>query len=213
MGHGYSYKNIIDLCNYFQDKRRNQSRQLSKRNNPELFRHICAILSPKGNVLGVGYNHWYSTRIGMMKHAEQHGFENALNNIIRKEGRDRLMKGPMNVDILVVRDTGSNSRPCNNCITEHITGNKYFNVRNVFYSHETEGLVETNANKLFEMRHEYYSRYYTNVQHMGAPIDSNNDNVTMGECESATHNHDENCEHCIIEDEECSEDEPEGLGC
>lgn len=204
MGHGYSYKNIIDLCNYFQDKRRKQSSQLSRRLNPESFRHICAVLSPKGNVLGVGYNHCYAHSINLTKHAEHHGLENAMNNIIRKEGRDRLMKGPMSVDILVIRDTGSNSRPCNNCITKHIAGHKYFNVRNIFYSHETEGLIETNTNELFEARHEHYSRFYANALNMNNP----NAAIATDACDSAEHNHD----HGAKDEEECAEDEPEGLG-
>lgn len=176
---GYGYKNLYDLSNYFQDKRRMLSSQLPRRLNPEAFRHICAVLSPKGNVLGVGYNHCYTSPISMAKHAEHHGLENAMHNIIRKNGRDRLMKGSVCVDILVLRDTGSNSRPCNNCITKHIAGHKYFNVRNIYYSHETDGLVETNANALFETRHEHYSSYYANCAIM-TDVDS---------CDSAEHNH------------------------
>lgn len=205
MGCGYNYKNIIDLCNYFQNKRRMQSSQLSRRSNPELFRHICAVLSPKGNVLGVGYNHCYANNINLTKHAEHHGLENAMNNIIRKEGRDRLMKGSICVDILVMRDTGSNSRPCNNCITNHISGHKYFNVRNIYYSHENEGIIKTNTNELFDARHEHYSRFYASAMNINNPGCDIANNV----CDSEEHNH----AFGVETEEECAEDEPENLGC
>jgi hypothetical protein len=193
---GYNYKNLDDLYTYFQNKRQHYSSQLSRRLNPEAFRHICAVLSPKGNILGVGYNHCYAGTIHITKHAEHHGLENAMQNIIRKEGRDRLMKGSVCVDLMVLRDTGSNSRPCNNCITNHIAGNKYFNVRNVYYSHESSGLVETNTNALFEARHEHYSRFYAeSLDICGGEM--------VGACAE---------EHGHGVEEDAEEEEKEGLG-
>jgi hypothetical protein len=147
------------------------SNQLTRRNNPETFKHICAVISSRGNVLGIGNNHCINGLRGATKHAEHHALENATDYVIRKYGRDRLLKGSLKVDLIVVRDTGSNSRPCNNCITKHIANNPYFNVRHVYYSHENSGLIQTNTNKLFEGRHEHYSRFYANINNIAINVE------------------------------------------
>lgn len=93
---------------------------------------MSAVMTTSGNILGIGYNHypnsgWHSV------HAEIHSATNAINNIIRKEGRDRLTKSPLAVNIIVVRTNGGNSRPCHNCIHQ-LADNPYINVQKVFYS-------------------------------------------------------------------------------
>lgn len=159
---GHQYHNPNYFLKYLQDKRHMYSSQLSRKNNPETFKHICAVISPRGNVLGIGSNHCINGLLGVTKHAEHHALEKASSNIVRKYGRDRLLKGSIKVDLVVVRDTGSNSRPCNNCITKHIAGNPLFNVRHVYYSYDGGGFIQTNTNTLYEARHEHYSRFYAN---------------------------------------------------
>lgn len=167
MGHHYHNPNYF--LKYLQEKRHMYSNQLTRRNNPETFKHICAVISPRGNVLGIGNNHCINGLLGATRHAEHHALDNATQNVIRKFGRDRLLKGPLKVDLIVARSTGSNSRPCNNCITKHIAGNPYFNIRHIYYSHEDSVLIQTNTNTLFEHRHEHYSRFYANLNNMVVP--------------------------------------------
>lgn len=89
-------------------------------------------MSTSGNILGIGYNHYPNSGWNSV-HAEIHSATNAINNIIRKEGRDRLAKSPLAVNIIVVRTNGGNSRPCHNCIHQ-LAENPYINVQKVFYS-------------------------------------------------------------------------------
>ena len=93
---------------------------------------MSAVISSSGNILGIGYNHYPNSSYHSV-HAEIHSVTNAINNIIRKEGRDRLTKSPLAVNIIVVRTNGGNSRPCNNCIHQ-LADNPYINVQKVFYS-------------------------------------------------------------------------------
>jgi deoxycytidylate deaminase len=93
---------------------------------------MSAVISPSGSILGIGYNHYPNGSYHSV-HAEIHSVTNAINNVIRKEGRDRLVKSPLSVNIIVVRTNGGNSRPCNNCIHQ-LADNPYINVQKVFYS-------------------------------------------------------------------------------
>ncbi len=97
-----------------------------------MHRHMSAVISPSGSILGMGYNH-YPNNGWTSVHAEIHSVTNTINNIIRKEGRDRLTKSPMSVNIIVVRTNGSNSRPCHNCIHK-LADNPFINVQKVYYS-------------------------------------------------------------------------------
>lgn len=106
---------------------------------------MSAVLSTSGNILGIGYNHYPVTYNGHNSiHAEIHSVTNAINNIIRKEGRVKLAKSPLAVNIVVVRANGSNSRPCHDCIHQ-LAENPYINVQKVYYSMSSDmGLaVET----------------------------------------------------------------------
>lgn len=194
------YNNGNQFLKYLQERRTSLSNQLSRRNNPESFRHICAVTSPSGSVLGIGYNHCHTHTNGTV-HAEQHGLLNAMKTVLRKDGRSRLLKGSIKVDLIVLRDTGSNSRPCNNCITKHIAGNPYFNIRNIYYSHETEGIIKTNTNDLFTNRHDHYSRHYSNIIAMTLDIDT----CGITNCDSDNHT-----DECTADEEEPVEEDLEG---
>lgn len=97
-----------------------------------MYRHMSAVISPSGSILGIGYNHYPNSGYHSV-HAEIHSVTNTINNIIRKEGRARLVKSPLPVNIVVVRANGSNSRPCHNCIHQ-LAENQYINVQKVYYS-------------------------------------------------------------------------------
>lgn len=93
---------------------------------------MSAVVSSSGSILGIGYNHYPNGGYHSV-HAEIHSVTNAINNVIRKDGRDRLTKSPLSVNIIVVRTNGGNSRPCHNCIHQ-LAENPYINVQKVFYS-------------------------------------------------------------------------------
>lgn len=93
---------------------------------------MSAVISPSGSILGIGYNHYPNSGYHSV-HAEIHSVTNTISNIIRKEGRARLVKSPLPVNIVVVRANGSNSRPCHNCIHQ-LAENQYINVQKVYYS-------------------------------------------------------------------------------
>lgn len=97
-----------------------------------MYRHMSAVISPSGSILGIGYNHYPNSGYHSV-HAEIHSVTNTISNIIRKEGRARLVKSPLPVNIVVVRANGSNSRPCHNCIHQ-LAENQYINVQKVYYS-------------------------------------------------------------------------------
>ncbi len=83
-----------------------------------------------GEVLGIGYNHYPNSGYKSV-HAEIHSATNAINNIIRQTGRNRILKAPIPVNIIVVTTNGRNSRPCRNCIHD-LDVNPYINVNKVF---------------------------------------------------------------------------------
>lgn len=105
---------------------------------------MSAVISPSGNVLGIGYNHYPNSHVNSI-HAEIHSVINAINNIVRKDGRTRISKSPMPVNILVIRTNGGNSRPCQNCIHK-LADNPYINVQKVYYSMDNNIAVETMGN-------------------------------------------------------------------
>jgi hypothetical protein len=97
---------------------------------------MSAVISPSGSILGIGYNHYPNSGYHSV-HAEIHSVTNTISNIIRKEGRDRLAKSPLSVNIVVVRANGGNSRPCHNCIHQ-LAENPYINIQKVYYSMTNE---------------------------------------------------------------------------
>lgn len=136
-----------------------------------MHRHMSAVISPSGSILGIGYNHYPNNGWNSV-HAEIHSVTNTINNIIRKEGRTRLVKSPLSVNIIVVRSNGSNSRPCHNCIHQ-LAENPYINVQKVYYSMINESGVSGLA-----------------VETMGTLLSNSDVHVSRGNME------------CIFEDED-----------
>ena len=118
---------------------------------------MAAVISPSGSILGIGYNHYPNSGYHSV-HAEIHSVTNAINNIIRKEGRARLAKSPLSVNIVVVRTTGGNSRPCHNCIHQ-LAENPYINVQKVYYSMSSDmGMVVETMGTLLSNSDSHVSR-------------------------------------------------------
>ncbi len=105
---------------------------------------MAAVVLPSGRIIATGYNHYNTGKWNGSVHAEMHAIENAISTYCRKNEITvaRLIKSPLAVSMLVVRDNGYNSRPCSHCI-QGITTNPYLNVQKVYYSMQgtTTGLV------------------------------------------------------------------------
>lgn len=127
----------------------------------EKFRHMASLVTTNGHVIATGNNYMHN-QIPISIHAEHDVINNAINKIIRKGDRHKLTKTPMKVDLYVVRDNGRNSRPCNDCITNHINDNPYFNIRKVIYTHQdgTDGTMTETSNELYQNRYEHITRHF-----------------------------------------------------
>ena len=180
------------------------SASIPRRHNPEIFMHVAAVVTKSGYVLATGYNYCPAS-IPITMHAERDALDKAVNAVHRKYGRGKFKKA-MNVDLVVVRHNGLNSRPCYNCITEAITYNNYFNIDSVIYSNNEApgGMVYTNPNKLYKARWEHVSRF--NARRMNL---FDNDAVVEpcldADCEDCDHHH-----HHHMEIETNDEDDTEG---
>ena len=186
--------------NHVRDLKNTRSQQLSTLNrswrNVEKFRHMASVVTPNGCVLGTG-NNYMLNGIPISNHAEPVALRKALQNIIRKKGRNRCLKGRKKVIIYVVRDNGRNSRPCNDCITNHICDNPYFNIKKVIYTHENgvDGTITETTKNLFENRYAHITRHFRNLG-VESPMDM------IDDCEHG-------CLHGLDEIEEGDEEDNE----
>ena len=87
--------------------------------------HMCAILDKNGNVLVLGYNYYVSS--GRTIHAEV----DAFNRLYTKFGR---MSRKIIINLVVIRTTGGNSKPCDNCQTYIKRMKMNYNIRNIYFS-------------------------------------------------------------------------------
>ena len=117
---------IIELANNMIIKR---EQQMSSPFHQKLkSNHMCAILDKNGKILSFGSN-CYNLKIDTTEHAEVQ----ALRKLIERIGRnDRKIT----IDILVIRTTGGNSKPCDECITRMYELSQRFKIRNIFYTNE-----------------------------------------------------------------------------
>ena len=159
---------------------------IKENRNSEPYKHGALVVSRKGGGAIIGYgantfNNEYGSR-----HAEDMAFENARRFVSKNKGQNLSnRRHRMKVDIVVLRTTGGNSRPCYHCITEQLVDNRHFNVRKVIYSDcdVDGGYVETNCNKLYENRESHYSGFHT----MQNPaLDTTN-------CCTHTYDHEDGC--------------------
>ena len=148
-------------------KRAQHTVSVNRRQEP--FKHGAMVITRKGGGAVIGYGaNTYNNEFGSI-HAEESAFKSARQYLQKKRGVNMSnTKRRLAVDIVVLRTTGNNSKPCYHCITEQLVSNRYFNVRKVIYSDgdETGGYVVTNCNKLYETRDSHISGFHARVQGM-----------------------------------------------
>jgi hypothetical protein len=170
----------------------------------EPYKHGAMVISRKGKgaVIGYGDNCFNAIPCIGSIHAEADALKNALTYLKKRRNVNITnTKRRLAVDVVVLRTTGGNSKPCYHCITEQLVDNRHFNIRKVIYSDcDVEGgYVETNCNKLYENRESHYSGFHT----MQNPaLDTTN-------CCDNTHNHDHE-DGCCGELDEVENDDDEG---
>jgi cytidine deaminase len=173
--------NFQECVDYLVKKRRDQisasiakNRQTAK----QYHAHICAILDKKsGSIIGIGSNRNYSqykTMYGMI-HAEI----DALTKHQHKLGRTK-------VNLLVIRVTGGNSKPCSDCINNFVTRFNSINIKKVFYSNIKDGQYGLSYDNINQLKYDpdmHTSSYYAN-QHTHCMCNTCNDD-TSNSCDSS----------------------------
>lgn len=165
---------------------------IKSNNNLEPYKHAALVVSRKGggSIIGYGVN-TYNKQYGS-RHAEDMAFESARKYVSKNKGQNLSnRRHRMKVDIIVLRASGGNSRPCHHCITEQIINNNHFNVRKVIYSDNDNdnGYVTTNKNSLYEHRNEYFTRF--NRNRLNYNLDILNDVNANNLCCGTNHQHDD----------------------
>jgi cytidine deaminase len=150
--------NIINLRDVLTDKRA----AFVSENTPKCYRvfqnfeHICVIMTTNGAPLAYGYN-TYKTDDYTTEHAEAMAFRK-LNCVRKKLG----IRGRLNVNLLVVRTNGGNSKPCSKCIECMQSYADKYNVRKVFYSNNNEpsGIQKETFSSLVNDPNKHISSFY-----------------------------------------------------
>lgn len=166
---------------------------ITKNNTAEPYKHCALVISRKGGGSILGYGANYALKYGSI-HAEADALNNAMSFVSRHRSKNLSnYKRRQKVDVVVMRTTGGNSRPCYHCITEQLVDNPVFNVRKVIYSDNSNetGYTTTNTNRLYENKEEHFSGFHTRQATA---------NDTGSNC--CGHNH-----HKHDDDDECSGDE------
>ena len=91
--------------------------------------HMCAILTTHGQPIVFGSNEYTpkSKIDGPTRHAEVSAFVKLCKKI-------KWTKRRMYVDVIVVRTTGGNSRPCTSCHAFMSQMSSRFKIRNVYFT-------------------------------------------------------------------------------
>lgn len=189
-------------------KENRQACNIPKNKSLEPYKHAALIVSRKGGGAIIGYGNNKYSAIGSI-HAEANAFENATNYLRTHKTRNlNTYKARMQVDLIVMRTTGGNSRPCFHCITEQIVNNPYFNVRSILYSdvNAEGGYVKTNKSTLFEEREAHYSGFNAQRLNIDTMVTKNSTDGTCG-C------HGGDCDDEMCDDDNESESAKEALRC
>lgn len=122
--------NFQACVDYLIKKRKAQISAVKNRKTGKQYQaHICAILDKKsGAIIGIGSNRHYSQSKTM--YGTIHAETDALTRHSRKLGRNK-------VNLLVVRVTGGNSKPCSDCVNNFTT--RFTNVNRVYYTNIQNG--------------------------------------------------------------------------
>ena len=117
---------ILELSSIMIEKRKQQ--MASPHHQRLKSNHMCVILDKNHNILAFGSN-CYNLQIDITEHAEVQ----ALRKLIEKMGRTNRK---ITIDILVIRTTGGNSKPCDKCINRMYELSIRFKIRNIFYTND-----------------------------------------------------------------------------
>lgn len=119
-----------DYVDYLVKKRQAQNVAAKNRKTSKQYQaHICAILDKKsGAIIGIGSNRHYSQNKTM--YGTVHAETDALTRHQHKIGRSK-------VNLLVIRVTGGNSKPCSDCVNNFAT--RFTNVNRVYYTNIKDG--------------------------------------------------------------------------
>ena len=138
------YKELIDK----------REKQTASNTKCDKYKHMCVIIDHNGEILIEGYN-IFKTNSCETVHAEAM----ALQRLYFKFGKP---KRRFNVDILVVRTNGGNSKPCINCLKTMQRYSNIINIKNIYYSHEDElsGIRKEKFTALLKSDDKHVSSYY-----------------------------------------------------
>ncbi len=140
------------------------------------FEHICVIMTTNGAPLAYGYN-TYKTDDYTTEHAEAMAFRK-LNYVRKKMG----YRGRLNVNILVVRTNGGNSKPCSKCIECMQSCADKYNVRKVYYTNNKEscGIQKENFSSLVNDPNKHISSFYRFQQQIKEDGLKEKENIVIG---------------------------------
>ena len=138
------YKELIDK----------REKQTASNTKCDKYKHMCVIIDHNGEILIEGYN-IFKTNSCETVHAEAM----ALQRFYFKFGKP---KRRFNVDILVVRTNGGNSKPCINCLKTMQRYSNIINIKNIYYSHEDEptGIRKDKFSTLLNSNDKHVSSYH-----------------------------------------------------
>ena len=139
------------------------------------FEHICVIMTTNGAPLAYGYN-TYKTDAITTEHAEAMAFRK-LNCVRKKLGVRRRL----DVNILVVRTNGGNSKPCIKCIECMQSYADKYNVRKVYYTNNTEvdGIQKENFSSLINDPNKHVSSFYRFQQQIKEDLLKEKENILV----------------------------------
>lgn len=132
--------NLPDLVNFLKRKRIQCN---PKKMNTQYQFHSSAILnSSNGNIISIGHNTHY------VMNSNKFGMEHAEINALKKIKMDKKIKN-INIDIVVIRTNGGNSKPCSDCINKFVKSG--LKIRKIYYSNIINGKLGLNVNKLDDL--------------------------------------------------------------
>lgn len=148
--------NFNECVEYLVKKRQAQIAAHKNRKTSKQYQaHICAILDKKsGAIIGIGSNRHYSQNKTM--YGTIHAETDALTRHHHKLGRKK-------VNLLVVRITGGNSKPCSDCVNNFVT--RFPNVNRVYYTNIKNGqygLSYDNVSQLKSDPEMHTTAFYSN---------------------------------------------------
>lgn len=120
---------IYEIASFMIDRRYHQHRVADDLFNLRKIRrsnHMCAILDKNGNPIVFGSNYFL-----LSEDETEHAESDALTKLNSKIGRVSRRKV---IDIIIIRTTCENSKPCDNCMQKIRNANNRFHVRNIYFS-------------------------------------------------------------------------------